>query len=151
MSLGLTRRATKGLPISAAEHDANLDAIECAIVDVRANSIGLSPDAYGTVTQQTSKSTAVTLDAMSGRITMHPATLGGGAGNNKVTFSLDNVHIGTNDVIVVNVASNGTPGAYTASICCVQNGQARITVINQSGNAKAEAVQLSFAVIKLGP
>lgn len=107
--------------------------------------LGYSAGAGGTVTQITSKSTGVTLNAPTGQITMHNAALAAGA---TVAFTLTNSSIAATDVIIVNIKSGATVGAYLASVDVVGGGNCGISLRNLSGGSLGEAVVLQFAVIK---
>lgn len=116
--------------------------------DLRATEgVGYTASAYGTVTQATSKSTAVTLNKVAGRITMDGASL---SQNSAVTFTLNNSELTGNDVLIVNIAGGGTPGSYTVEVCCNQAGSALLKLRNTTNNALAEPVELLFAIIKVG-
>jgi len=106
--------------------------------------IGYSTGAQGTVTQATSKSTAVTLNKSMGRITMNNAEL---AANTAVSFTMNNSLISANDTIIVNVSGGGTAAAYTTYISSMTTGSAVITLRNMTGGALSEAVILNFATI----
>jgi len=106
--------------------------------------IGYSAGAQGTVTQATSKSTAVTLNKSMGRITMNNAEL---AANTAVSFTMNNSLISANDTIIVNVSGGGTAAAYTTYISSMTTGSAVITLRNMTGGALSEAVILNFATI----
>jgi hypothetical protein len=106
--------------------------------------IGYSAGAQGTVTQATSKSTAVTLNKSMGRITMNNAEL---AANTAVSFTMNNSLISANDTIIVNVSGGGTAAAYTTYISSMTTGSAVITLRNMTGSALSEAVILNFATI----
>jgi hypothetical protein len=106
--------------------------------------IGYSTGAQGTVTQATSKSTAVTLNKSMGRITMNNAEL---AANTAVSFTMNNSLISANDTIIVNVSGGGTAAAYTTYISSMTTGSAVITLRNMTGSALSEAVILNFATI----
>lgn len=109
-------------------------------------SIGYPTGAGGTVTQATSKSTGVTLDKICGRITMNNATLNRVT---SVTFTLTNSFIAATDVIIVNIASGATAGAYTITVEVVAAGSCNISLHNLlTGTDLSEAVALNFAVIK---
>jgi hypothetical protein len=110
---------------------------------IGSESVGVSTG--GTATQETSKATAVTLNAPSGRITMHNAELAAGA---EVAFTLNNTSIAATDVIVVNVAATGTVGSYLVGIGAVANGSCSIVLSNCSAGALSQAVALNFVVIK---
>lgn len=108
--------------------------------------IGYTTGAGGTVTQLTSKATGVTLNKVAGEITMHNAALNA---QDAVTFTLTNSTIAATDVVVVNVKSGGTSGAYLVGIGKVSAGSCEITLFNtQAAGSLSEAVVLSFAVIK---
>jgi hypothetical protein len=108
--------------------------------------VGYATGAGGVVTQLTNKSTAVTLDAICGTITMDAATL---AHQAPVAFTLTNSAIAATDVVVVSVKSGGTAGAYLVSAGAVAAGSCSITLFNcQTSGNLSEAVVLSFAVIK---
>jgi hypothetical protein len=106
--------------------------------------IGYSAAAQGTVTQATSKSTAVTLNKSAGRITMNGAEL---AANTAVSFTMNNSLISANDTIIVNVSGGATAGAYTTYISSMAAGSAVVTLRNLTGGALSEAVIINFATI----
>lgn len=108
-------------------------------------SIGYTTGNGGAVTQLTSKTTAVTLNKLSGRITMNGAALAAGA---EVAFTLTNSTIAATDVIIVNVQSVGTAGAYLVGIGAVGAGSCSITVSNASAGSLSQAIVLNFAVFK---
>ena len=108
--------------------------------------VGYATGAGGVVTQLTDKSTAVTLNAICGTITMDAATL---AHQTPVAFTLTNSAIAATDVVTVSVKSGGTAGAYLVSAGAVAAGSCSITLFNcQTAGNLSEAVVLSFAVIK---
>lgn len=99
---------------------------------------------YGTVTQATSKSTAVTLNAAAGAITMHNASLAAGA---EVAFSVVNSKCKATDVIVAMHSSGGTAGAYLVNAVAASDGGFGIVVSNVSAGALAEAIVISFVIL----
>lgn len=99
----------------------------------------------GTVTQATNKTTGVTLNKVSGQITMNNAALAAAA---EVAFTLTNSTIASTDVVIVNVQSVGTAGAYFVTVGAVANGSCSITLGNVSAGSLSQAVVLNFAVIK---
>lgn len=99
----------------------------------------------GTVTQASNKTTAVTLNAKSGAITMNNAAL---ADDATAAFTLTNSFIAATDVLIVNVASVGTAGGYQLTVGAVAAGSCSISVINVSGGALSQAIVLNFVVIK---
>jgi hypothetical protein len=106
--------------------------------------IGYAPEAQGTVTQLTSKSTAVRLNKSMGRITMNNEALAGGT---NALFTLNNTTIGANDVVMVSVSGGGTAGAYWPFVSSQTVGSAVIGLYNNSGGSLGEAVIINFTII----
>jgi hypothetical protein len=106
------------------------------------NGIGYTTGNGGTATQETSKSTAVTLNAPCGQITMHNAALGAGAA---VTFLLNNSFIDGNDLVLAQQAGWAN---YRVEAWANGAGSAAIRITNISGGSLSDAVLLNFAVIK---
>ena len=106
--------------------------------------LGYTTDAQGTVTQATSKSTAVTLNKSAGQITLNNAAL---ASVTNVTFTLNNSFISANDILILNVGSGATAGAYNCWVSGLSTGAASITLRNISGGSLSEAVVVNFALI----
>ena len=106
--------------------------------------MGYAAGAGGTVTQATSKSTGVTLNKLSGQITLNAAAL---TANTGVSFTLTNSQIAATDVLVLNHASGGTAGAYVLNAQCGA-GSAVISVRNVTAGALSEAIVLRFAAVK---
>ena len=106
--------------------------------------LGYTTDAQGTVTQATSKSTGVTLNKSAGQITMNNAAL---ASVTNVTFTLTNSFISANDVLILNVGSGATAGAYNCWVSGLSAGAATITLRNISGGSLSEAVVVNSALI----
>lgn len=107
--------------------------------------VGYTTGAGGTVAQLTSKATGVTLDKVTGQITMDAAALGGGA---YVSFVVTNSAVATTDRVIVNVDSGGTANAYVAFVTAVGSGSFTITVQNITGGSLSEAPVIGFAVLK---
>lgn len=106
--------------------------------------VGYGTGAGGTVTQLTSKSTGVTLNTVTGEITLNGAAL---AADTSVSFTLTNSAIAAADLVVVTHHSAGTAGAYTVTGQAAA-GSATITVRNVTAGSLSEAIVLKFAVIK---
>ena len=106
--------------------------------------LGYNASAQGTVTQATSKSTGVTLNKSAGQITMNAASL---AASTTVLFTLTNSTLTAKDVLIVNVGSGGTSGAYWPYVANVAAGTAVIGVYNNTAGALAEAIVINYAVI----
>ncbi len=125
---------------------ARLDSTGNFLMTSSTGALGYGTGAGGTVTQATSKSTAVTLNRPSGRITMNSATLNA---NTTVVFSLNNSTMQLGDTLSVAVVG-GAAGAATYEVACFSNNSAPayITLKNITGGALSEAVQIQFNVIR---
>jgi len=106
---------------------------------------GYTAAAQGTVTQLTSKSTAVTLNKPAGRITMDAASL---ATATNATFTLNNSFISANDTVVLTISGGqATPGSYNVFANALAAGSVSISLRNISGGSLSEAVVINFAII----
>lgn len=116
------------------------------LLNVDTASFGFSAGAGGTATQNTDKSTGVTLNKPSGQITMNAASL---AANTAVSFTLTNNKITSNDLVDVEIKSGAaTGGSYLVQCDQKATGSCRISVRNLTGGALAEALVLQFEVRK---
>ena len=106
--------------------------------------IGYAAGAQGAVTQATSKTTGVTLNKSAGQITLNGSALGAGA---TAIFTLTNSVLSAKDVLIVNVGSGGTSGAYWPYVANVSAGTAVIGVYNNTAGSLSEAIVINFAVI----
>jgi len=94
----------------------------------------------GSVTQITSKATAVTLNTQSGRVIMINAALGAGA---SINFTLSNTFIQQNSVLCLNPLNfNG----YRVEVETVAANAASIRVTNVTAGILSDALQILFAV-----
>jgi hypothetical protein len=131
----------------------NTNGAEKARIDLSGNlvvtgggALGYGTGSGGTVTQLTSKSTAVTLNKPSGRITLNNASL---AANTAVTFAFNNSLMTVNDVMVLNLAGgNAGYATYRVMVDSISAGTVFVTVVNTTGGALAEALVINFAIIK---
>ena len=123
-------------------------AVTGAITSSGPAGIGYAAGAGTSVTQGagSGKATGVTLNTMSGQITMNNAALAAGA---EVSFTVSNSKIGLQDVVIVVHQSAGTGGSYQpAANTFVASTSFNITVSNCSGGSLSEAIVLNFVVIK---
>ena len=112
---------------------------------IGAAGLGYGTGAGGTVTQATSKATAVTLNKPTGQITMTADSLAAGA---SISFQFNNSLISAVDTLIVNIVwSAVSPPNYIVR-AGVGVGAANIILKNDSAGALAEAVQINFAIIK---
>ena len=107
--------------------------------------IGYAASAQGTVTQLTSKSTAVTLDKSAGRITMNNASL---TTATNATFTLNNALISANDTVILTISGGqATAGSYNVFANSLATGSVSITLRNISGGTLSEAVVINYCII----
>tara|TARA_R110000868_G_scaffold43655_4_gene146631 strand:- start:606 stop:1019 length:414 start_codon:yes stop_codon:yes gene_type:complete len=128
-------------PIGVAYSDQEINGSDRILSD---RELGYTAAAQGTVTQATSKSTAVTLNKPAGRITLNAASLGA---TTNVSFTFNNSLISTNDVLILNVAAGATAASYNLWVDSLNAGSASITLRNTTAGALAEAVVINFALI----
>lgn len=107
--------------------------------------VGYTTGAGGQVTQATSKSTGVTLDKVTGQITLNNAAL---LNATAVSFTLTNSAIAATDVVAVSISSGATAGAYLITVDATAAGSALITLYNRSIGVLGEALVVNFAVFK---
>jgi hypothetical protein len=129
-------------PIGVAYLDQDINGADVIYSD---RELGYTANAQGTVTQQTSKSTPVTLNKSAGQITMNNATLNA---TTSVNFTFNNSFISANDTVILTLANSGaTAGSYTAIVSALTAGAATITVRNITAGNLSEAIVLNFALI----
>jgi hypothetical protein len=133
----IVTRSGKGSPLTHTEVDSNF-------TNLNTDKAGYITGEGGTVTQSTSKATAVTLNKKCGQITMHNASL---AADTTVSFTLTNTTIVATDLLVLNHVSGGTAGSYLLN-AQAGAGSASINVRNITAGSLGEAIVISFAVIK---
>jgi len=118
--------------------------------DVLTNSplgMGYTTGAGGTVTQATNKSTSVTLNKPTGKITMNGAALAAGG---EAVFQFNNNLISAKDTLVLGVDANSmlTAQAVYSFTHTVTNSIAYIRVKNIHSSSLSEAVVINFAIVK---
>jgi hypothetical protein len=129
-------------PIGVAFLDQDIIGAQFVLADEQ---IGYTAAAQGTVTQATSKSTAVTLNKPAGRITMDAASL---ATATNATFTLNNSFISANDTVVLTISGGqATAGSYNVFANNLGTGTVSISLRNISGGSLSEAVVINFAII----
>lgn len=134
-------------PIGVAYEDQDISGADNIVAaDIYASSeIGYTAAAQSTVTQLTSKSTGVTINASAGQITMNNAALGA---TTNVAFTMTNNLLSSKDVVIVNVAG-GTASNETYNCWVSGHGTGSCTIVlrNISGGSLSEAVVINFAII----
>ena len=128
--------------IGVAFEDQNIIGADRILTD---RELGYTAAAQGTVTQATSKSTAVTLNKSAGVITMNNASL---ATATNATFTLNNSLISANDTVILTISGGQTtPGSYNVFANSLAAGSVSITLRNISGGSLSEAIVINFALI----
>jgi hypothetical protein len=108
--------------------------------------LGYGVGAGGSVTQATSKSTAVTLNTPTGRITMNNAALAAGA---TVLFALNNSLLTLNDTFSLAIRGGiATNLTYQVYLDVTSAGVAAIALKNISAGSLSEAVEIQFNLHK---
>jgi len=107
--------------------------------------LGYGTGAGGTVTQATSKSTAVTLNKPTGQITMNAAAL---AANTTVSFAFNSTLIAAVDNLLITLNAGAGNAANYNIWSNVGAGGANIHVRNISGGSLSDALVLNFSIIK---
>ena len=134
-------------PIGVAYEDQDIiGADNLSAADIYATSeIGYAAAAQSTVTQLTSKSTGVTINASAGQITMNNAALGA---TTNVAFTMTNSKVSAKDVVVVNVAGGvASNETYNCWVSGHAAGSCTFVLRNISDGSLSEAVVLNFAII----
>lgn len=103
-----------------------------------------STNTGGSVTQSTSKTTGVTLNAPTGQIVLNASSISAAT---TISFTLTNAYITATSNVIVNRVSGGTAATYFMWCDSVAAGSCVIAVRNQSNAAKAESFTLQFSVI----
>ena len=103
--------------------------------------LGYGAGAGGTVTQLTSKSTAVTLNKPSGAIYTHNAALAAGA---SVEFVLNNSLVNIETISVLHNYS----GIYDIRLGIDTSGQVRFIIKNISASSQSNTITIYFSIIK---
>ena len=116
------------------------------VLAIGASGLGYGTGAGGTVTQATSKSTAVTLNKPTGQITMNAAALAAGA---SVQFNLNNTLINgvAGDIVLASQYTNIDSSKYEVW-AAAGAGVAQINVRNRTGGSLSEALVINFAILK---
>lgn len=108
--------------------------------------LGYGAGAGGTVTQLTSKSTAVTLNKPSGRIIMHNESLAAGA---TVNFGIYNSLVTTTDIVnLSSFYSTVDPRLYRIEVGYVSHESFNIKITNTTAGSLSHALLVSFSIIK---
>jgi hypothetical protein len=108
--------------------------------------IGYATGAGGTVSQDTDRTTGVTINKITGAITTQATSLAAGA---TVQFTVTNSTVAVGDTVVVSVRSGPTNTSTSAHVVTVAAGSFKIALVNNHASvADTGAAIINFAVIK---
>jgi hypothetical protein len=107
--------------------------------------MGFVSNAGSIVTQGVSKANIVSMSKVCGQIVTHNAALGSDA---NVGFRFYNEFISSTDVLIVNIGSGATSGAYRIQVENMTANLANIRLYNVYGASLSEAITLNYALIK---
>lgn len=109
---------------------------------------GYATGAGSTVTQTTSRSTGVTINALCGSITTDTTSL---AAEASAVFVVTNSQVAISDVVVVSIRSGSVALNTEVIVSAIAAGSFSITVVNgnaAAGTAETGAIVINFVVIK---
>lgn len=108
--------------------------------------IGYGTGAGGTVAQATDRTTAVTLNTLTGTITTQATSLAALA---SVTFTFTNSNIAISDTVVITQRSGSTANTSIAFVSATAAGSCTITLYNRAvATADTGAMIINFVVVK---
>jgi hypothetical protein len=114
-----------------------------SVLATSAAGLGYGTGAGGTVTQATSKVTAVTLNKPTGQIVTAASALGAGV---LTGFQFNNTLIAATDIILLSISSPAS--GYQTWVYYTVSGYCFVGLRNNSGGSLSEAVTINFAIIK---
>ena len=139
---------SNSVAIGVAYKDQDIAGSNFSFVNAQTGQIGYNTGSAtavpAAVTQITSKSTGVTINAPCGTITMINSAMLTTA---IVSFTVTNSFCSAYDVPVVAIKSGGTAGAYSMDIGVVSAGSFSVTIQNITGGTLSEAIVLNFAIM----
>ena len=101
---------------------------------------------HGAVSQETNRTTGVTLNKICGTITTHNASLAAGA---EATFTVTNSAVAATDVVVVSLQDKSATALSIPFVTDVTAGAFNITLTNlDASTADTSASKINFVVIK---
>ncbi len=116
------------------------------VLQIGPGGLGYGTGSGGSVSQLTSKATAVTLNKTNGFIGMNNAAL---AASTTVGFTVNNSTVASTDVVIVNMTgATSDPANYLAWVTNIGAGSFKINVRNLTAGSLSDTCNLSFAVIK---
>lgn len=135
--------ANLGIGVGGAIATGNIDSTGHVLSSSPSGGIGYETGSGGAVTQLTGRTTGVTLNTVTGAITLFaaaPSTV-------PTAFTLTNSAIAAGDVVVASVQSSNAANTYVVEVIATAAGSCKIAVFSQAGTTSDSPV-LNFAVIK---
>lgn len=128
-------------------NDAIREVMAAVASQIGFNGIGYTTGQGGSVTQATDKTTTVTLNKLSGRITTANQSMTNGQ---TIIFNFSNSFIVDGDQVLVTSGPGLSNALFNYRLAAgeVSNGGCRISITNISGGTLAEAIPLNFMVLK---
>jgi hypothetical protein len=106
--------------------------------------MGYGNGAGASVTQGTSRTTDVTVNAVCGQITLFSATT---TVSTFASFTVTNSAVAATDVVIINIGSGATADRYNVTVTAVAAGSFRVQIHNVVAVTVAEAPVLNFAIL----
>lgn len=108
--------------------------------------LGYNAGAGATITQQTNRTTGVTINTICGTIVTNATSLAAAA---EAEFTVTNSKVAITDVVILAAQGGQTAGTSFAYVSAVASGSFKITLSNlHAATADTGAMTINFAVIK---
>lgn len=143
--LGLTGSASDANPISQTLGFKVTQSGRCIAIQPTAG-FGYGIEANSSVTQLTSKTTAVSINTLSGQITMNNASLAQGA---TAIFRVDNTLLEDKDVVHA-FSKGASTGIYRVAALAGVNATSFLISVSNIGTTASEAVVINYIIIRGG-
>lgn len=142
---GFTQHATNAEAQAGAVGNRSITPINLGNINASpSHGLGYRPGAGATVTQLTSKATNVTINNVTGLITLHAAAL---AANALVTFTVNCSNCEATDAIILNHRSLGI-GSYAVYAHNMGAGSFDISVRNITAGSLSQAITLRYCIFR---
>jgi hypothetical protein len=142
---GNTRFGGLTTPVATVDVTGSVAATTSILSTGATSGVGYATGAGGTVTQTGARTNPVTINNVTGQITLVSTTTTAGT---LASFTVTNSAVAATDVVIVNFASGATADKYGLSVTQVSAGSFRIQIHNIAAVFITEAPVINFAVIK---
>lgn len=144
-NIGITLRTNNGTTALTLDSSQGATFVAKAVSTSPSGGIGYATGAGGAVTQLTDKTTAVTLNTVTGAVTTAATALGAGT---SVGFTVNDSSAATTDYVGCSIDSGATLNSYTVTVDSIGAGTFHIHLRNESAGSLSEAIVIRFVVIK---